>query len=286
MMRDFFKFHSLGNDFVLIDWFKKTEWYLQSILNHESWTEWVRSVCARNTGVGADGILIIRGNTEFGVPEVLVYNADGSEGQTCLNGLRTVAHYMVVYKNLPASLSIRMGQRLYECIVAPAEESCHTQQARIVTMSMDPAQIFGQHELMIEKEVFSGIRASIGNPHYLCMRSVDLSFLRTFGPLIESHPDFPERTNVDFLWQDCSREDLFHLLVYERGCGITSACSSAAATAASVLYARGIVKDEIDFSIKMLGGELQSWVRQNKIYLRAPSVEVFSGMLTHEAHIR
>jgi diaminopimelate epimerase len=273
MMRNFVKYHSLGNDFVIIDWLEKPIASLREIINHKDWSTWVVDVCKRHTGVGADGILIIQGNAAGEVPEVLIYNADGSLGQTCLNGLRAVSQYLVVHRNLPATFKIQMGQRMYSATVGDGG---------LVTTLIQPAQVHNQLQVDVDSEKFDGHVVSIGNPHYINFRSIDLEFLRRFGPQLESHPAFPLRSNVEFVWQDCHREDLYHLLVYERGCGITNACSSGAAATLWLLYERGVVRLDSKIIIAMLGGEVTGWVSSEGIYLQAPAVEVFSGVLTHD----
>lgn len=283
MMRDFVKYHSLGNDFVIVDWFKKPESYLQSITQSDGWSNWVQQVCKHHTGIGADGVLIIRGNTEAGVPEVLVYNADGSAGQTCLNGLRAVARYLVIHRRLPAHLSIKMGQRLYVCdVVQQHSEGVES----LVTTAMHLAENEGTLTVTIGGESFEGMRMSVGNPHFVIARSVDRDFVQRVGPLIESHASFPNRTNVEFFWQDCLRDDLYHLLVYERGCGITNACSSGAAAAVSLLYERRVITDDVHINIAMPGGNLTCWISDGMLYMQAPAVEVFSGAFAQEAQIR
>lgn len=272
-MHDFFKYHSLGNDFVIIDWFKKTESYLQSIIEHDGWKQWVVDVCARNTGVGADGVLVIHTNIQAGIPEVLIYNVDGSMGQTCLNGLRAVCHYLFVHRGFSSMMSIKMGQRVYECEV---------DLRGFVTMFVQPANVFDQVHIQLENEQFDGYVVSVGNPHYINFRTIDLEFLRLFGPKLESHPFFPERTNVEFIWQDCHRDDLYHMLVYERGCGITRACSSGAAAILWLLHHRKILSLNEKIKIRMLGGEVTGWICDQGMYLQAQSVEVFSGVLAHD----
>ncbi|MBM3886929.1 diaminopimelate epimerase [Candidatus Dependentiae bacterium] len=279
MMRDFIKYHSLGNDFILMDWLKKPDSYLQTILQSAGWQSWVRSVCMQHTGVGADGVLIIRGNIEAGSPEVLVYNADGSQGLVCLNGLRAVAQFLVTRRNLSSPLTIKMGDRNFVCDVTVSHEA---NPVRLVTMEMEQAVVREQLAIEINDEKFNGYSVSIGNPHYINIRSVDVPFLRTYGPLLESYHAFPLRTNVEFIWQDCHREDLYHLLVYERGCGLTNACSSGAAATLWLLFERNVISAGVKIEIAMPGGSVFGWVQDNKIYLQAHAVEVFSGSFAQD----
>lgn len=283
MMRDFVKYHSLGNDFVIIDWFKKPESYLQSITQSDGWSRWVQQVCTHHTGIGADGVLIVRANTEAGVPEILVYNSDGSAGQTCLNGLRAVARYLVVHRNLPGHLTIKMGSRLYVCdVVQQHSEGVDS----LVTIAMNLAENHGIATVAIAGETFKGTKMSVGNPHFIIEKSIDRALLERVGPLIESHESFPNRTNVEFFWQDCVRDDLYHLIVYERGCGITNACSSGAAASISLLYERKVITNNMRISIAMPGGSLICWVSDGMLYMQAIAVEVFSGSFAQEAQIR
>jgi diaminopimelate epimerase len=282
MMHDFIKYHSLGNDFIVIDWLKKPEFFLQSIIHGKAWPGWVRDICRQHTGVGADGLLIIHGNVDAGVPEVLVYNADGSLGQICLNGLRCVAQYLVIRRGLPAKLTIKMGERNIACNVIKTDQGRAVHQ---ITMTIEPAELQEQLPLVIDGESFEGHVVSIGNPHYINFRSIELPFLQKFGPLLESHSAFPLRTNVEFVWQDCHRDDLFHLLVYERGCGITNACSSGAAATLWLLYERGIVTAGAKIEIAMLGGFVTGWVQEGSLYLQASAVEVFSGSFAQDPQL-
>ena len=282
MMREFFKYHSLGNDFIIIDWLKRPESYLQSIIQCSVWAKWVSQMCTRNTGVGADGLLIIRGNVEAGAAEVLVYNADGSLGTTCLNGLRAVAQYLVTHRGLLPKLTIKMGELIFTCEVAASNEG---NPIREVTTIMQPAKVHHQLPLSIDGEYFDGHVVSIGNPHYINFRSIELPFLRTFGPLLESYAAFENRTNVEFVWQDCHRDDLFHLLIYERGCGITAACSSGAAATLWLLYERGMIAADKKIEIQMLGGSVTGWIKNQQIYLKATAVEVFSGSFVQDPQL-
>ena len=106
----FFKYQSLGNDFILLDWLDESKYDFDA-----NWSKLVQCLCDRHYGIGADGVLIIRKNgSEL---ESLIFNADGSYGDKCLNGLRCVAHYLVIQKNYPPKLEIFMGNKLMQCEV-------------------------------------------------------------------------------------------------------------------------------------------------------------------------
>ncbi len=276
MIRDFFKYHSLGNDFIIVDWFKKPDSYLQSILQRSDWSTWVTRICDRHTGVGADGVLIIRENTEIGAPQALVFNADGSPAQTCLNGLRCIAHYLSRHRRFPDNFKIKMGDRFFTNVVIA--DSPTNREPTVLTM-LDKALVGYSKVVACDEESFEGTEVVVGNPHFVIMRTIDLEFLKKYGPLLESHPSFPSKTNVEFLWQDFHKKDLFHMLVYERGSGITLACSSGAAAAFWLLYHRKQIGENQRVGISMLGGTVFGSIVQEVIHLEARAVEVFSGIL-------
>src|SRR3989338_293477 len=110
-LKHFVKYQSLGNDFIVFDWFKKPTSFIQEELKDAQWKEFVIKTCDRHFGVGADGVLIITCCPQEGVPEILVFNADGSNGQTCLNGLRCVAKHLFDTHHFPKEFRIKMSQR-------------------------------------------------------------------------------------------------------------------------------------------------------------------------------
>ena len=117
MLKHFIKYQSLGNDFILYDWYKKPAVFVQQALKDAGWAQFVKDLCDRHFGVGADGILIIKSSPETSFPEMLIFNADGSQAQMCMNGVRAAAHYLFTHHGVQKIFKIRVGQRDVECSV-------------------------------------------------------------------------------------------------------------------------------------------------------------------------
>src|SRR5438045_267055 len=120
ILKNFVKYHSLGNDFIVFDWYKRPSFYMHNELQEASWKQFVIDMCNRHYGVGADGIVIITNSQQAGMPEMLIFNADGTQAESCLNGLRCVAKYLFTEYHFPESFNIKLGQRIIECVMNPS----------------------------------------------------------------------------------------------------------------------------------------------------------------------
>jgi len=280
LFKKFIKYQSLGNDFIIFDWHKKPSMYLQQALTDAGWQPFVKKNCDRHAGVGGDGILIVTHNQEYQVPEVLIFNADGTIAQTCLNGLRCVAHYLFTTYTYPDDFIIKMGNRLMKCQVV-----CDALSGNItkITTQVGVVTLLGLKKIKTKAGTFSGHCVDIGNPHFIIFDKKKLSWLNEHGSVIESSPDFPNKTNVEFVWKDEKTDpggNSFNLLVYERGCGVTLACGSAvAATAGLLLSLDEIIKNEL-ITFFMPGGNVTAWINDDEqIVLQATAEALFEGSL-------
>ena len=266
MLNCFIKYHSLGNDLILFDWLQRTAQEIDAALLHPQWAERIRCLCHRHTGVGADGAIILIG-TSAAMAEMLVFNADGTQAETCLNGMRCAAHYLhEETKHL--HIGILSHQRRVDNVIAAAMIETHL-----------PALVYeGDHRILVNNELLQGYRINAGNPHFVVCQEKTLSYLAEHGALIEQHPTFPHKTNVEFVWPE--KNGHFHLLVYERGCGITQACSSGAAAALMALYRLEMIAEEKMIHITMPGGIVQGRVHSDgSISLFAEAHPVFQGTI-------
>ncbi len=283
MLKNFYKYQSLGNDFILFDWYKKPETFVEQILNEQNLQDLVIKICQPHFGIGADGVLILKGNTNARVAEMLIFNKDGSRAEICLNGLRCVAQHLFMHYNFPEKFQIKAGQRVVDCLVQNSKDSS---EQVIVTNNVGKGEYLGAKSIKISTEQISGHCASIGNPHFIVFDKKDLNWLQTFGSEIESHKEFEtsvsSKTNVEFVWQDKTSTSIkkFIAIVYERGCGITLACSSGAAAISAVLLKLGLVSKNEEFQISMPGGTIKCSLDESEnITLCATSNVVFSGTL-------
>jgi diaminopimelate epimerase len=248
----FVKYHALGNDYIVLD-----------PADYPSWKEpdrgQIRVICHRNFGIGSDGILwgpLPSQRASFGLR---IFNPDGSEAEKSGNGLRIFSRYLwdghqvkdpvftietpggVVrseIKDKGRLITIAMGSVSFESRAIPVIGA-----AREVLR--EPIDIQGRR--------FSFSAATIGNPH--CVIPVDdLSpeLARRYGPDIEVHPLFPNRTNVQFL-SVLDRSNI-RIEIWERGAGYTLASGSSSSAAAAVAHKLGLVDSSV--TVHMPGGTL------------------------------
>lgn len=267
---DFVKYQSLGNDCILVDLFcqkQGKEWSSQA----------VSAVCNRRTGVGADNLIMITKDEEC-LPRVHVYNSDGSCAETCLNGLRCVADYMYRTYGFPRTFCLATGSQRACCTIIPqAGSSSHK-----IRTEVGAVQYVGQKEITTSQEPLCGHIVSVGNPHFVIFQKKDIGWIEQYGKEIESHPAFPQKTNVEFA--ACSGSLLqgvtVDLLIYERGCGVTPACGSGAAALMGVLVELNEIRPEQGVEIRMPGGSIYASVTADgAVTLEADAVQVFSGTI-------
>lgn len=275
MKFSFSKWHGLGNDFVIVNGFKeKIEDYPQAAIQ----------VCDRHMGVGADGLVLVLPSTiaDF---EMRIFNSDGSEAEMCGNVTRCIARY--VYENgltdkTNITLETKAGIIKPELIFIDGVFSTVKVDMGQPRLTRGEIPMSGKETEKVINEVLtvSGVEygitcVSMGNPH--CVIFVeDLldTKLAEIGPMIETHPVFPRKTNVEFV-QVLSREKV-RMRVWERGAGITMACG----TGACATLVAGVLNDKIDRRaiVELDGGELLiEWGLDNHIYMSGPAVEVFRG---------
>lgn len=275
MLKRFLKYQSLGNDFILFDWFKKPATFVARTLDEQEWGTFIKTICDRHFGVGADGVLVLKSSVA-GIAEMLIFNADGSRAGMCLNGLRCVAHHLFVHHNLPKTFKIQIGDRQAECFIAVPDRN----ESLEVTTTIAAGTSFDAITIKIVQNTFDGSSIDVGNPHFIVFKQVELDWLRQYGNMIESHEVFASKTNVEFVWQ--SRIDvnkkIYHMNVYERGSGITLACSSGVAALTSLLFLRKEIVQEEIIHIVMPGGSIDSWVTHDgQVALKSSARLVFLG---------
>lgn len=273
----FWKYHALGNDYIVID---------PADLEGELSTLQIRLICDRHYGVGSDGILVgplKGGETHFGVR---IFNPDGSEAEKSGNGLRIFSRYLwdrAMVQEEPFRVLTAGG----------AVESRVHPGGRLVTVEMgqvsfDSTKIPVQGEgrevlnetLVVHGEPLRFCAATIGNPHCVIMREeVSEEEARKFGPSIEVHPLFPNRTNVQFM-KVVDRGNI-RIEIWERGAGYTLASGSSSSAAAAVARRLGLCDGAI--TVHMPGGELDIRVSEDfSVLMTGPVTKVSEGALSQE----
>jgi diaminopimelate epimerase len=138
----------------------------------------------------------------------------------------------------------------------------------------------GQKSVKVGKRLVGGHVVSVGNPHFIVFEKTTQEWLATNGKQIESNELFPQRTNVEFVWW-ASVGKAIECLVYERGCGMTLACSSGAAAITGLLCNLGALQPLQKLAVRMCGGELVTWIDgDGRIVLQGEACPVFKGETT------
>jgi diaminopimelate epimerase len=253
----FSKWHALGNAYLLVE--RSDEAPLEG--------ERVRSLCDQHEGVGADGVLEVL-SAHGAEAEVLVWNPDGSTAELSGNGARIAALWLARRAGV-AHVRVRIGGRLLRARV----------QGRNVEIDLGEVDVGWPEVLDVDGEQVEVTPVSVGNPHAVIRREPERGELLRLGPLVERHPRFPARTNVQLVRSDGPRE--LTVRVWERGVGETQASGSSAVAAASAAIAQGWC--ESPAFVHLPGGTLQVELREGRALLTGPAAEVFRGELAADA---
>ncbi len=274
MQLQFTKMQGLGNDFIVLDAINQS---------FQLTGEQVRHLADRRFGIGCDQLLLVEAPTTRDADfRYRIFNADGSEVQQCGNGARCFARF-VRDKGLTSKDAI------------PVETA-----SGIITLYLEPAgQVrvnmgiprFTPHDLPLlydNEQAFYELDAadatvrfgavSMGNPHaVLQVENIDHAEVERLGPIIESHPQFPERVNVGFMQVVDSGH--IRLRVYERGAGETLACGTGACAAVAVGHRWGLLGDAV--RVELPGGVLQiAWQGSgHPLWMIGPAEQVFEGTI-------
>ncbi|MBU0551991.1 diaminopimelate epimerase [Myxococcota bacterium] len=253
--RRFLKYQGIGNDFILLD--LRGDPAGTTAIDAAEATR----LCHRRFGIGADGLLLV-----FDGPRMAVINADGSRPEMCGNGLRCVARYLDEVGEPVEVIQTDAGP--HRAWVRPED----------VEIALPSARDLGEASIEIEGRVFEGRRISTGNPHFVLFGAWSEADVRCWGPQIERHAMFPKGVNVSFA--TILGPAHVNLLVWERGCGATLACG----TAATATACAGWLEDRLDPSVRVRlpGGRL--WISGGVAAprLRGPAERVFEGVITTE----
>jgi diaminopimelate epimerase len=286
----FSKYHGLGNDFVIVDLRGQTR------SGDAPWPEdpeVVRALCDRQFGVGADGVLAILAPQSQGAhARMRVLNADGGEAEMCGNGLRCVAKYL--YERDP---SLGHSPLVIDTGAGPLRCAVDTDSGKVAAVTVDmgrPRTARGEipmagpasetcvaTPLRVDDREFAVTAVSMGNPHAVAFVSDSgaalLELARRYGPAIERHDWFPQRTNAEFAHIHSSTE--IELVVWERGCGITLACGTGACATAVAACLTGRADLDTDLSVRLPGGPLSIRVAPDygTTFMRGPAAHVYDA---------
>jgi diaminopimelate epimerase len=248
----FFKYHALGNDYIVLN-----------PADFPSWTEpsvkQIRVICHRNFGVGSDGILwgpLPSTQARFGLR---IFNPDGSEAEKSGNGLRIFSRYLWDAKLADAPVfTIETPGGVVESEIKDNGALITVEMGRVSFTSSKIPHIGPEREVLNESitaldRTFTYCSATIGNPHcVLPLTEITAELAHRYGPHLETHPNFPRKTNVQFL-QVLDRANI-RIEIWERGAGYTLASGSSSSAAAAVARRLGLV--DANVTVHMPGGRI------------------------------
>ena len=272
----FTKMHGTGNDYVYVNGFE------QEIENPG---ELSIRISDRHFGIGSDGLILIV-PSKVADCRMRMYNADGSEGAMCGNGIRCVAKYAyehgIVHSDRitvetqsgikTLDLMVEDGKVTYVKVnmgVAVLEPACIP-----VTAEGDD---FISQPLVVDGKEYKATCVSMGNPHAIVyVDDVKNLPIEKIGPLFEKHERFPNRVNTEFV--KVLDRNTVEMRVWERGSGETLACGTGACATAVACILNGLTEEKV--TVKLLGGDLEiEWDREkNKVFMTGPAKVVFDGV--------
>jgi diaminopimelate epimerase len=264
-MIQFTKMHGAGNDYIYVDASKF------SLDNPEQLAiKW----SAPHTGIGSDGLALI-GTSAIADFSMRLFNADGSEAMMCGNAVRCIGKY--VYENhLTNKTTITI-----ETLSGVKELLLNVKDGLVAEVTVDMGlPVIGNTALSVEAggRSYTGMVVSMGNPHFVIfVDDVYAVNLPEVGPLLEHHPLFPGRTNVEFV--QILNPGKVRMRVWERGSGVTMACGTGACATAVACITHG--KTGRQPKVVMDGGALTiRWDEASgKVFMTGDAVRVFDGTI-------
>ena len=273
----FTKMHGAGNDYLFID----------ARGQDRDWPALAVAMSDRHRGVGADGIILALPSEEADL-RMRMFNADGSEGEMCGNGIRCLVRYAFDRGIVPSTKSpvsvetlagtlgvvpIWDGSKMARASVSMGEPRLRPED---IPVDVPGRELVLDYPLRVDGHSFDISCVSMGNPHAVAFvdEDVDAVPLREIGPLVEHHSLFPRRVNFEIVnVVDPAR---LKARVWERGSGLTMACGTGACAAVVAARNHRYVGDEV--AVVLPGGELTvRWPGHGEVILEGPVEEVFQG---------
>lgn len=273
----FTKMQGLGNDYVYVNCFEE---------KIENPPAVARYVSDRHFGIGSDGLIMIN-PSEVADFEMEMYNADGSRGEMCGNGIRCVAKYVYDYgltDKTQISVETLGGIKYLDLTVEDGKVVLVKVDMGKPELKSDLIPIISENEKVIDEpievdgKVYHMTGVSMGNPHtVIYVDDVKNMDLEKIGPKFENHERFPKRINTEFV--HCIDRNTVEMRVWERGSGETLACGTGACAVAVASILNNLTDTRV--TVKLLGGDLQiEWDREkDHVFMTGPATVVFDGVI-------
>lgn len=272
----FWKLHGIGNDFIAIDGrFDGIDSSDYSVL--------AKKVCNRRFSVGADGLLVVK-DTDKADIEMVYYNADGSRGEMCGNGLRCFSKF--VYDNSIVKkdeFSVNTLDGIKHVVLNISDGEINSIKVNMGTGSFLAKDVpvntdkekFIEEEIAVLDKKFKATSILMGVPHtVIFVDDLDVDFVKKYGEEIEKCDLFPKKTNVNFV----KLHDKYNISVrtWERGCGYTLGCGTGMTACAMVCDLLGKVEKSVNVTSE--GGTVRIDV-EDDMYMTGPAVKICEGFL-------
>ena len=273
----FKKMHGAGNDYVYVDARNQSR----------DWPELAVAMSDRHKGIGSDGLIILLDSDRADV-RMQMFNADGSEGEMCGNGIRCFVRFASDANALTLTdRPVRVETGAGVLSVTPVWTDGEMTRASVsmgpprlvpadIPMALDGEGPVIDHVLEVAGRQIPITGVSMGNPHAVTFigEDVDDYPLRDIGPIVEHHPLFPNKVNFEIV--NILSRDRLKVRVWERGSGLTQACGTGACAVVVAGRLKGLVDDDV--TIDLPGGSLDiRWTGEGDVIMEGPVAEVFEG---------
>ncbi len=279
-MNEFFKYHGIGNDFVLFDGSRADPGLTREEIIH---------VCDRNFGVGADGVIYVLPGKKGSDVTMRIFNTDGTEPEMCGNGIRCLAKFAYdrgLVRGKDFVVSTGKGNLRAVCTCGP-DGKVTSVKIDMGAPILDPKDVpvVGDGKRFINQPVnVCGMdlhinAVSMGNPHCVIFDELTYEQMEELGPFLESYTDlFPNKVNVEFA---TVTEHGIDVKVFERGVGWTLACGTGACATAVSAALNGLIPFDQPVEVHLRGGVLKITVdsKLEHVYMDGPAEFVYAGSL-------
>ena len=271
----FTKMQGLGNDYVYVNGFEE---------KIDNPSEMAVRVSDRHFGIGSDGLILIN-PSEAADFEMEMYNADGSRGEMCGNGMRCVGKYVYDHKmtdQTHITVDTLAGVKYLDLTVEDGKAVKIRVNMGEPVLKPELIPVIAEGDTVISQPLikdsveYKMTCVSMGNPHsVIFVDDVDTLDLEKIGPGFENHERFPKRVNTEFV--KVIDRHTAKMRVWERGSGETLACGTGACAVAVACILNGFTDNKV--TVQLLGGDLEiEWDREsNIVYMTGPAETVFEG---------
>ena len=280
MKINFTKMHGIGNDYVYVNCMEK---------ELENPSEISIAVSPRHFSVGSDGLIMIC-HSDVADAKMRMFNADGSEGKMCGNGIRCVGKYLydkgIVNKTDITVETLSGIKKLKLNIVNGKADTICVDMGKAI---LEPKEIpVISDDMMINKPVmvngkeYKLTAVSMGNPHAVCfVDDVDSLDLEKIGPDFENLSIFPERVNTEFV--KVIDDKTLQMRVWERGSGETFACGTGTCATVVAACLNGICKKDTDVTVHLIGGDLIiRYCEDGTVFMTGKAETAYEGVFEYE----